>query len=123
MIDRLLAAPNPDDPELPARTADPLLSAVKDDLGTRAALGHRVVIPTNGSYQHRLDSVKVSGTSASVRGCDLDDSTTIGPSGEMIDDSVVTRTVAGTFSYDGTTWRASDVRVVARANGITECVA
>src|SRR5690242_7563572 len=40
MIDRLNAAPDPADPELPQRIAEPLLSTVKDQLSTQRSEGH-----------------------------------------------------------------------------------
>jgi hypothetical protein len=121
MVDRLLGQPNADDPELPQRARDPLLSSLRDDLATRAATGRRVVIPTGAKYEHRLDRVALQGSVATVNGCDIDDSVTVGPSGETLDDSIVTRTVRGTFSYDGTQWVASDLRAVSQVQGIAAC--
>ncbi len=121
MVDRLLGAPDPTDPELGLRAVEPLLGSLRDDLATRAAEGRHVVVAAGSAYAHRLDRVVVSGESATVGGCDLDDSTTLGPNGEVVDDSQETRTIAGIFVLIDGAWRASDVRFTNIKAGISNC--
>src|SRR4051812_33913809 len=52
MIDRLAAAPDPDDPELPQRAIDPVLSIVRDDMTTRRSEGRTTRPPANSKYVH-----------------------------------------------------------------------
>src|SRR3954463_98021 len=54
MIDRLAAAPDPNDPELADRAVDPILSIVRDDMATRKSEGRSTRPPANSKYQHQI---------------------------------------------------------------------
>lgn len=121
MIARLADAPDGSDPELAQRAAEPLLSALRDDFTTQKSKGQRVLIAPGARYDHRLDAISLVGSSAVVAGCKIDDSTTVGPSGEVIDDSVVTSNITATFVFDGSSWKATDVKFTNPTPGISGC--
>ena len=122
MKDRLLAAPNPDDPELFMRADEPLLSKLRDDLAQRKADGWTMVVPAGAAYGHALEQVEVTGNEAVVRGCEHDDSVTLGPTGQTVSGSKVTRILVGTFVFDGSVWKATDMGAVSQDAGIVRCV-
>jgi hypothetical protein len=122
MKDRLLAAPDPDDPELVLRADEPLLSKLRDDLAQRKADGWVVVVPAGAVHEHSLEQIEVSGTEAVVRGCEHDDSVTLGPTGQKVSGSKVTRILVGTFTFDGSVWKATIMGVVSEDPGIVRCV-
>jgi hypothetical protein len=122
MKDRLLAAPDPDDPELVLRADEPLLSKLRDDLAQRKADGWVVVVPPGAAYEHVLEQIEVSGNEALVRGCEHDDSVTLGPTGQKVSGSKVTRILVGTFIFDGSVWKATIMGVVSEDPGIVRCV-
>jgi len=121
VVERLLQAPNPDDPDLPTVADEPLLSFVRDDLATRLAGRQHVVLRPDGKYVHRFVSASISDSSAAVRGCQLDDSITETLDGEIVDDSVATRQLSATFKFRAGAWRAVDVRVVSEIQGLVGC--
>src|SRR4051794_39444938 len=57
-IDRLSAAPNPDDPQLTSVATEPVLSNARNALRTSAARRERTVTPPNGQYAHAIESVR-----------------------------------------------------------------
>src|SRR3954469_6169110 len=57
MIDRLAAAPDPNDPELADRAVDPILSNARDVLTSQRTRGETTRTPANGKYSHVLQSV------------------------------------------------------------------
>jgi hypothetical protein len=121
MKDRLLAAPNPDDPELVMRADEPLLTKLRDDLAQRKADGWVVAVPAGAAYEHALEQVEVSGNEAVVRGCEHDESVTLGPTGQKVSGSKVTRILVGTFTFDGSVWKATIMGVVSEDPGIVRC--
>jgi len=121
MIVRLAGAPDGTDPELAERAGEPLLSALRDDFTTQKSKGQRVIMSPGSRYDHRLDAVSVNGTSAVLAGCKIDDSTTIGPSGEVVDDSVITSNITASFVLDGSVWKAVDVKFTNPTPGISGC--
>jgi hypothetical protein len=121
MIVRLEQAPDPNDAELPRRAADPILTAVRADLTTRAAEGRRVTFRANGKYDHRLDQVTIDGASASLVGCKIDDSIQVDANGSVVDDSIQTATIEATFNLVADNWVAVDVRFTNTSEGVSGC--
>jgi hypothetical protein len=121
MIVRLASAPDPNDPELDRRTTEPLRSFLKDDFGTQATTGQRVVIPPGAKYAHQYLNASITGDKASVTGCQLDDSVTVGPSGEVVDDSVSTKGLVASFVLQNGTWLANEVRITDTRSGLVGC--
>ncbi|HEX2384663.1 MAG TPA: hypothetical protein VHI95_18615, partial [Acidimicrobiales bacterium] len=72
MADRLGKTPDPQDPELPQRAVDPLLSSIRDGLNTQAAQGRTFVTVDGRPNQHRVDQVQVMGGAAKVNDCFVD---------------------------------------------------
>ena len=120
-VERLLQAPNPDDPELPSRAVDPVLSFLRDDLANFVAKRQHVVFRPGGKYVHRFISASIAGSSATVSGCQLDDSITETLSGEVVDDSISTRQIRATFHRDGGVWKASNVSFESEVEGLVGC--
>jgi hypothetical protein len=121
MVVRLAGHPDPNDPELAVRAANPLLASLRDDFSTREAAGERVVVPPSTQYQHQFLSASITAYTAKVSGCQLDDSVTVGPSGEVLDDTVSTKDITATFIREGSNWLANDVQIVERAKGLVGC--
>jgi len=121
MMVRLGGAPDPGDAELPTRVVDPLLSFLKDDLGTRAAKGERVVIPPGAQYAHRFLSAAVSAGNATVAGCQLDDAVTVGQDGAVLDNAVLTKDLRATFVRQNGAWLVKQVEITAQTQGLVGC--
>jgi hypothetical protein len=123
MADRLLAAPDPNDPELTELAAEPLLSSLKDQLATSAATGHHTSVPPGRVATHRVDSVSVTQNSASLTECFVDGRVEFGPNGEVIDDALVTKTGDATMTLVLDAWKVTDIRFVSRSPGVSGCAA
>ena len=121
MSDRLLAAPDPDDPELAMRVGEPLLTDLRDDLRQRQVEGRVVVVPDGAVYEHALEHIEISGNEALVRGCEHDDSTTLDAQGETLTRGKFTRILVGSFARSGSAWLATDMGVVSEEPGIIAC--
>jgi hypothetical protein len=72
MGQRLVAAPNPDDPEIPERTTGSALARVKAVLADDLARGH--VIRTGPASSQTILSIDVDGDQATLRACFVDES-------------------------------------------------
>jgi hypothetical protein len=121
MVERLLQTPDSNDPELPTRAVDPVLSFLSDDLADFVAEGHHVVFRAGGRYVHRFLSASVAGSLATVTGCQLDDSITETLAGDVIDDSISTSQIRATFVRDAGVWKASVVSLDSEVKGLVGC--
>lgn len=121
MIDRLGAAPDPDDPELRSRAVDPVLSAVREDMSTRRAQGRTTRIPPNSKYVHRIQSVAVDGTTASVVDCFLDDRVQFASDGAVLNDNVSTTRSTGRLLLRDQAWLVSSVQNEKLGDGEVPC--
>jgi hypothetical protein len=121
MIDRLEAAPDPNDPELELRTVEPRLSATRDGLATSKAKGETVRTPPNGLYSHVVQSVQVVGSASNIIDCSVDDQVQFDSSGNAIDSAVVTKHLEATLALVGTTWKVSSVRIASQDDGVQPC--
>ena len=121
MIDRLAAAPDPDDPELAQRAADPILSDVKSDMATRKEQGRSTRAPANSRYAHQVRQVTVSGNTAEVSDCFIDDRVQFRADGSVLNDEVATVTSAGKLTQSGTEWLVTSVRNEEIGNGDVGC--
>src|SRR5580765_6778207 len=90
-IDRLSAAPDPDDPELSHQATEPLLSFLRDDFATRAAQGRTTRYPDDPALNsHDVKRVSISGRSATVDDCFVDGRIAVHADGST-DSDVVTK--------------------------------
>jgi hypothetical protein len=119
-IDRLSAAPNPDDPQLASVATDPVLSSARDVLRTSAARQERTVTPPNGRYSHVIQSVRLADRSAVIGDCSIDDQVVLSLDGQVLDGAVTTKQYEAVVLEDAA-WKVSDVRIVSQHAGATEC--
>jgi hypothetical protein len=123
MIDRLGPAPNPDDPELAVRTANPLLTSLRDDMSTRQQQGRRTRLPDDPALNaHRVDQVSVTEANATVDDCFVDGRIAEGSDGS-INDAVVTKHTSAKLVLVGSDWKVTDVQFVEKTNGVAGCAA
>jgi hypothetical protein len=123
MVDRLFADAIVDDAELPLRTAEPLLSNLRDQLSTASTRGERTITPSGAKYSHRIDAVSVQKDSASITDCTVDDQQVVGPDGSVVDGALTSKQYAGTLLLDGTTWKVQNVEVLENTEGLSGCAA
>jgi hypothetical protein len=90
-------------------------------MATRAAQGRIVRFRPNSQYDHRLDQVAISGSTATVLGCKIDDSVQVDSTGAVVDDSIQSATIEATFTRLGDVWLAADVRFTNQSSGISGC--
>jgi hypothetical protein len=123
MVDRLLAAPDANDPEPAQRALDPLLSSLVDQLATKASQGHRITVPEGNTYSHRIDSVSASPDNASLTECFVDGRVEFGPNGEIVDGKTVTKRARATLKLIASSWKVADITVTERSDGVSGCAA
>jgi len=108
MVDRLIAAPNPADPELWKRAVDPVLSSLRDDLATRLSEGRTTRPSGDSRYMHVIDSTSTTGNQATVEDCFVDDRVQYAGDGTVLNDRVSTVHATGHLVLDRT-WLVTDV--------------
>lgn len=123
MIDRLEAAPDPDDPELALRAVEPRLSATKDGLATSKAKGETVRTPPNGLYSHVVQTVDVNALTATVTDCSVDDQVQFDRDGNAIDAVVTTKHYESKLVFVDSTWKVSSVNIASQEDGAHPCAA
>jgi hypothetical protein len=109
MVDRLIATPNPSDPELQQRAVDPVLSSLRDDLTTRLSEGRTTRLPSNSRYSHFVGSTSTTGNQATVDDCFIDDRVQYASDGTVLNDRVSTVHATGHLVLDKA-WLVTDVR-------------
>jgi len=119
MIDRLSAAPDPNDPELAQRVAEPFLSFLRDDFATRAQQGRTVRFPHTVASSHNVRDIQVASGTATITDCFIDDRVAIDRSGSVIDDEIVTKVMHATMSGDP--WLVTNVRTTSQTPGVVGC--
>jgi hypothetical protein len=119
MTERLLEAPDPDDPEIAERATGQVLGQLSDSLTTLRAQGHAV--RSGPEYAHNLLSVDVQGDTGVVLDCAVDDAAVIDvASSEMVDERLVTVLLETTLRYDGH-WLVAEVDQQDSWEGKTTC--
>jgi hypothetical protein len=108
MGERLLEAPDPDDPEIAQRAIDPARGQMVDSLTTLKARDQAV--QRGPEYAHNVLSVHVTGETATVRDCVVDDGAVISVvSGATVRERVTTVLLETTLRRDGARWRVSAI--------------
>jgi hypothetical protein len=123
MADRLLIAPDPEDPELLQRTTDPLLPFIKDELTQRKLQGTVLRTPPDRTSSHRIDLLTVNGSAASVIDCYVDARIMYSATGQVLDEAVVSKTAEATLASTGGAWKVSDLVFTTRTDGAARCAA
>jgi hypothetical protein len=121
MVKRLLAAPDPSDPEVAERAIDPSLSAIRDELTTRQANGQ--VEQYEGATYHVDTTVSsVSGDSASFAGCVVDGARLVdSATGQVLNDKVSTSRISGTLMHVEGVWKMRRFDVLKKVDGEVAC--
>jgi hypothetical protein len=120
MAQRLVEAPNPDDPEIPERATGPAMGQLVDSLSTLRAQNRAV--RGGPGYGHRLLSLDVSGGSALVRDCTVDDGSIVDAStGDVIEQRVVTVLLEVSLRRETGGWRVSEIEQLDSWSGATTC--
>ena len=121
MVKRLLAAPDPSDPEIGQRAVDPARSALQDLLITRQTQGE--VAQFDGVSYHVDTNVSISdGQSAQFEGCIVDGARLVNDtSGEVVNDKVTTSRIRGTLILSGGSWKMQRFDVLRKVDGEVAC--
>jgi hypothetical protein len=120
MADRLLEAPDPDDPEIARRSIDPARGQLVDSLTTLRSQDQ--VVRSGGDYRHDVLSVEVATQTAVVRDCVIDDNAVVNAtSGVTVDDRVTTVLLETTLRHDGTRWVVTAIDQKDGWEGATTC--
>jgi hypothetical protein len=121
MEKRLLAAPDPTDPELVQRAVDPSLSALVDLLTTRQS--EHEVAQFDGVTYHVDTTVSSASTSAaSFSGCIVDGARLVDAmTGAVVNDKVTTSRIEGTLIAVGADWKVQRYDVLRTVDGEATC--
>ena len=121
MVKRLLAAPDPGDPEVDQRTVDPAKSAFEDLLTTRQSLGE-IVRYDGVPYRVELNVTTVSGSSAEFEGCVVDGAQVVDEkSGQVVNNAVTTSRLRGTLVQSSGAWKMQRFDVLRKVDGEAQC--
>lgn len=120
MGERLLEAPDPDDPEIERRAIDPARGQMADSLTTLRARDRAV--RHGPRHAHDVLSVTVQGTTAIVRDCAIDDASIVDlRSGRTVDERLVTALYEATLVKQDSSWRVSEIDQPDGWEGIGGC--
>lgn len=114
--------PNPDDPKLrDLATGSQLLNVIAETSRRREdGLAVRPASPSKG--EHRVEVRALSGDTAELNDCSINDSVVYRPStGEVVDDSVVTRSATATMRKIDGVWLLESASVVQSWKGVAGC--
>lgn len=113
---------NPDDERLADLATGPQLDNVREETRQRAEAGLAFRRPEDSITERRPRIVAVGGDQATIQDCAINDSVVYRVStGEVIDDSVVTRSVTATMRLVGDRWRLESAREVQKWEGVAGC--
>jgi hypothetical protein len=121
MLKRLYGAPDPSDPELTQRAVDPSLSAIRDLLTTRKAIGQ--VVQYDGATYHVDTTVtSASNDAATFSGCIVDGARLVDShTGAVLNDKVTTSRIQGSLVLDGGAWKVKRFDVLRKVDGEVAC--
>jgi hypothetical protein len=121
MVKRLLAAPDPTDPELAQRAVDPSLATTKDLLTTRQA-SHQLVQFDGVPYHVDTKVSSVSDATAAFSGCIVDGGRVVdSETGAVINDKVSTSRIQGSLVNVEGHWKMQRFDVLRKADGEIAC--
>lgn len=113
---------NPDDPRLTALAADAQLMNVTDETKRRAADGLALRRADKSLTERRPTIVSINGDEATIQDCAVNDDVLYRvATGEVVDDSVVTRSVSATMRRIGGEWKLVSSREVQKWEGVSGC--
>lgn len=113
---------NPDDPRLAELAAEAQLTNVTDETKRRSADGLALRRPDNSVTERRPTVVAINGDEATIQDCAVNDDVVYRvATGEVVDDSVVTRSVSATMRRIGGEWKVVSSREVQKWEGVAGC--
>jgi hypothetical protein len=121
MVDRLLAAPDPEDPELAARMSEPALSDFVSDLQTRRLTGRLTQVPSAALNRHEVLSTIADHDQAMLYDCFVDGRIGFDADGSVINNDVVSKRLGATLRRFDTSWRVTSVATITKLPGSVPC--
>ncbi len=113
---------NPGDPRLPQFATGQQLDNVLLETRQRRDKGLALRRPDPSVYVRRVKLVSVNGETASLQDCVTNDGIVYRvATGEVVDDSVVTRNLTATMRRVDGTWRLAETRVLQEWEGVAGC--
>lgn len=113
---------NPDDPRLADLATGPQLDNVREETKQRADAGLALRRPEDTVTERRPRIIEVEGDVATIQDCAINDSIVYRvATGEVLDDSVVTRSVSATMRLVDGQWRLEATRELQKWEGVAGC--
>lgn len=113
---------NPDDPRLATLATGPQLENVITETQQRLDAGMALRRPEDSVTERRPRVVEITGDTATIQDCSVNDSIVYRvATGEVIDDSVVTRSVTATMRKADGEWRIESTREIQKWEGVAGC--
>jgi hypothetical protein len=114
--------PNPDDPRLAEYASGDQLQNVVSETRSRHDDGLALRSPDASVTSHDVTVIAVEGESAELQDCFVNDGVLYNATtGEIVDDSVVTRSVSAVMVLEGGVWKLARARVVQEWEGVAGC--
>jgi hypothetical protein len=121
MAQRLVEAPDPDDPEIAERATGRALETFTESLTTLEEAGR--VVRHGPQHAHDVQSVDVSGESAQVRDCAVDDASNVDlATDSTLDRGLITALYEATLVQQAGAWRVSELSQLDGWEGAVPCV-
>jgi hypothetical protein len=116
--------PNPDHPDLAKYATGAALTKVRDSVSTHKQLRQVVQLPPGSVWRHEARVSRLTGASAVVVDCNVDDSLLIDePSGQVLDDAVASFSTTAVLSRVEGSWRVASVTADEQWDGVAGCAA
>lgn len=120
MVGRLLQAPDPEDPEIDERSIGENREFLVDQLSTLDERDQKLEFGPN--YAVEVSSVSVSGRTATLKDCTVDDARTVDAStGEVVSEGTTTELLEATLAFSDSQWRVETIDGIGHWEGVAEC--
>jgi hypothetical protein len=117
-----LEHPDPANPSLPATHVDPMLTEVRNTNAQWQGFGQAGRFPTDSVARTEPLTVVISGDTATIETCGVDDSVVYEPaSGKVLNDDVVTVRSTSTLTRVDGTWKLATRTENERWEGVAGC--
>jgi hypothetical protein len=114
--------PNPDDPRLAEYASGEQLQNVVSETRARRDDGLALRAPDPSVTSHNVQVISVEGESAELQDCFVNDGVLYNAAtGEIVDDSVVTRSVSAVLVIEGGVWKLARASVIQEWEGVAGC--
>jgi hypothetical protein len=120
MAKRLLAAPDPDDPEIAKRAIGTALTTAIDGFTTMRAQGQAIRV--GEGYSHDVLSIDVRGMAATVVDCNVDEAARIEvASGRVLTSATTTNLLTVELKSDAGQWQVASIQKTDAWEGARSC--